>query len=263
MHRGTTAGWLVLGGLVLAGGVALALQQQEAMRLRHELELAREENREATRRRTEGGLVAAGQGTAGELTALRSDREALGRLREEIERLKTRMQAVQPAAARDAAAATPRAATLELTPATAWKNMGRATPKTALETALWAAVGGDIEALADTISLDAGARAKAAAILAGLPEPARAYYGSPEKLVALFTAKDVPVGSNMRMVTRAGATADEAKLTLVLQGETATRSIELALRRQDGAWRLVVPEAAVEKYGAMLKGDPAVAGGAR
>lgn len=217
----------------------------------------------AERLRAEIGRGPATTDSTAELAALRADRVALERLRAEIERLKARVQEVRPAPVPEAVAAPSPPNRLDLMPASGWKNAGRATPKEAVETALWAAVGGDIDVLADTISLDAGARAKAEAILAGLPAADRTHYASPEKLVALFTAKDVPVGASMRVMTRSHAATDDAKLTLVLQGETATRSIELALRQRDGNWRLVVPESAVEKYGATLKGEPAIAGPVR
>ncbi|MBI4626610.1 MAG: hypothetical protein HY736_25750 [Verrucomicrobia bacterium] len=263
MRRGTIAGWLLLGGFAAVGGIVLAWQQQATAQLRHELALAREEHREAARLRAERERATAAQGSAAELSALRADRAALGRLRSEIEMLKTRMDEIEQAPAADTITVTSPPATSELIPASTWENAGRATPKATLETALWAAVGGDIDVLADTISLDAGARAKAEAILAGLPAAARTHYASPEKLVALLTAKDVPEGASMRVVAQSGTATDEARLYVVLQGEKATRGADLALRRHAGNWKLVVPESAVEKYGAMLKDEAAIAGGVR
>lgn len=257
-----TVGWLGLGGLAVIGGIVLALQRQATGQLRHERAIVQEENRSAARRRAESGSATA-QGLATELSALRADRAALARLRAEIDLLKARVQQGQPPSAAETGAVASPPARLQLLPASEWKNAGRGTPTAAVETVLWAAVGGDIDVLADAISLDAGARAKAEMLLAGLPPAARAHYASPEKLVALFTAKDVPVGASMRVVARPSAPADDAKVTLVLQGETATRAIELTLRQRDGNWRLVVPESAVEKYGEALKGEPAIAGGAR
>lgn len=264
MNFGTRAGWFVLGGLAVSVGIMLGLQQQAAAELRRERAMIQEENSAAAGQRTVAPVRdAASKDAAAELSALRADRAALARLRTEIEQLKTRFEAIQPAPATEPTTAGATSYRLELMPASGWKNLGRAAPRAAVETALWAAVGGDIEVLADTITLDAGARAKAEALLAGLPPAAREHYASPEKLVALLTSKDVPVGASMRLVARAGTAVDEAKLTLVLQGETATRSIELTLRQRDGNWRLVVPEDAIEKYGAMLRGEPAIAGPVR
>ena len=50
-------------------------------------------------------------------------------------------------------------------PASAWRNAGRLTPKAALETILWASADGDVNAVANAISLGATARANAEKIL--------------------------------------------------------------------------------------------------
>ncbi len=44
------------------------------------------------------------------------------------------------------------------TPAAAWKNQGQATPEAAVETMLWAAAGGDLSALKNTLALAPDAR---------------------------------------------------------------------------------------------------------
>lgn len=262
LHVGPVAGWWVLGGLAAVCGALLGWQWRISAGLRDEIAAARTEIAVGPRAGFERAGAGSAEAQAAELSALRADREALTRLRAEVEALKAGVREVQAESASVPPAAPP-PARLELVPASAWQNAGRATPKAALETALWAAVGGDIDVLAATISLEGGARARAEAILADLPAAERARYASPEQLVALFTARDVPVGASMRLLPRAGSREGEAGITLVLQGETATRSLELTLRQRDGAWQLVVPESAVEKYGAMLKEAPALAAGAR
>jgi hypothetical protein len=127
----------------------------------------------------------------------------------------------------------------------------------ALETALWAAVGGDVEALAASIQLEGRARERAEKIFERLPPEVRGQHGSPDNLIALLTAKDVPVTGSMRVMAEKQSNENETTLAVVFESETApkrfvARSRQLKLQRNGGDWKLVVPEAAVEFYGAAL-----------
>lgn len=102
------------------------------------------------------------------------------------------------ALAAEAATAPTSSAKLDLgdwRPATSWRNRGQATPTAALETALWAAAGGDIETLKNLLSIGADTRQKAEGLLARLPADARARYATVEDLIAEMTVKNVPLGA--------------------------------------------------------------------
>jgi hypothetical protein len=81
------------------------------------------------------------------------------------------------------------------TPTTAWKNQGQATPEAAVETMLWAAAGGDLSALKNTLALAPDTQSKAADLLASLPSGISETYASPEDLMALLVAGNVPLDS--------------------------------------------------------------------
>ena len=75
-----------------------------------------------------------------------------------------------------------------------WQNRGRATPAATIETALWAAAGGDLAGLQGLLYLDDAVRAKAEALRASLPETSRGVYPSAEHLLAAFATKSLPLG---------------------------------------------------------------------
>jgi len=144
--------------------------------LRDEVAMLRLEVREFAQRAAtsasfpmmESAAVAAHTGSA-----LSDDNSELARLREEIRGLKNSTQALtqlaQEAQVRKAEGNLP----VTLIPFSAWKNAGKATPAAGVETALWAAVGGEIDTLADSIGFTASARQKADAFYAGLSEATR------------------------------------------------------------------------------------------
>lgn len=250
---------LVIVAVAIAAGVGgLAWQRRIAAELRGEIAARTTETAGLARVRREHMRLAAEQVSRDELEKLRADHAAIDRLRTEIETLKvkkpeavaTAMPMAETATEQDAAP--PKAESL-MTPASAWKNAGRATPQAALETALWAATGGDVEALALMLAMDVGARAKAQAIMAQLPPAAQAEYSTPERLVALLSAKDVPTGG-MRILQQKKNGTDDVSLTVLLESDGKRKGVNLALHRSEDGWRLVVPESAMDKYAAALSG---------
>jgi hypothetical protein len=77
---------------------------------------------------------------------------------------------------------------------TSWQNRGQSTVVATIETALWAAAGGDLTALQSLLQLDEPVRIKAEELLAQLPEATRANYTSAEQLLAAFATKFLPLG---------------------------------------------------------------------
>jgi hypothetical protein len=254
--------WLsaLLLALALMAGAAWWLQVQSAGQLRGEVALLRDENRELARLREENLRLAARQPTAAQLAALRADHVAVAQLKSQIEALREKTippsRAVSALEVKDvdtAAPASAEARALFQFPEKGWKNVGRATPGATVETALWAATGGDLDALTTTFVIEDGARTKAAAMFSVLPEAARAQYGTPEKLIAaLFVAKDLPVSVKLGGVVTG---ADSTKLLLRVQSTGgAVRDAAITLRSDADGWRVVVSEGDVGKYAAMLAG---------
>lgn len=86
--RGHRLGWFLIGTLLVVGGVAVARQRIETIRLRTELESARVESDEHARLLAENERLQAKQVPTAELERLRADHAALPRLRTELEALR-------------------------------------------------------------------------------------------------------------------------------------------------------------------------------
>jgi hypothetical protein len=137
-------------------------------------------------------------------------------------------------------------------PATDWKNCGRKNPEAALETMLWASAGGDLAVLKETVVFDDASRAKIAALLASLPESARQQYATPEDLLALEVAGNVPL-ENAQFVARQQIGDDEVTEYVRLKSATGvTRQVQLTLLHSSDGWKLHVPAATVDEIAQSL-----------
>lgn len=160
-----------------------------------------------------------------------------------------------------------------------WRDRGRRTPNATVETLFWAAAGGDAGRLVDILELDDSAQLKAEALLAGLPEPARATYPSPKHLVAAFTIRAIPL-NDAQLVWQHQSGADEAVAcmfmrntepppsTSAIQADLSAEKVPpmtppnekvrlayLSLRRSADGWRFVVPVSAIDKIASDLDLD--------
>lgn len=153
-----------------------------------------------------------------------------------------------------------------------WANRGQSTAPTAVETALWAAAGGDIPALVALLELDEATRGKAADLLGRLPVEARNAFGSVEELIAIATVKSIP-RTEAQVAWFNEADEDHAVVGLLLGAAAAAPAAEpirgptdeaveapptlperrvsklayLTLHRSATGWRLVVPATAVDR----------------
>lgn len=241
----TVLTWTALGGLAGLMVAGVVYQRQRTPEVRAELELRRSQERELAKLRVERENARDAQPTAEE-QARRAEEEA------ELKKWKAEVERLRRGAASEAVTQNDEDTDGWERAAEEWKNVGAATPRAALETALWAALGGEVETLAAMLEFEPKARLAAERMLRSLPTGGG--YGTPERLVALFTAKDVAPGS-ARLVseTRRG---EEASLRVRLtSAEGPSKSTTLTVRRTAAGWKFVVPERAVERYAAMLKGE--------
>jgi hypothetical protein len=255
-------GWLGVLGVVVLGGLSLAWQYRTQTQLQRQIGDLRQQQAGVARQRQENQRLAATLPTAADLERLRADHAAIPRLRAEIETLRARAQTavaeVKASARFDAGSKVPFGE---------WRNAGTATSKAALETVLWAAAGGDIEQFAKCLSLPEGpARQRALKLLESLPTSVRGQYGTPERLVAFFAIKDVPLGT-AQVVGWIGvkdAQSSSAQVQVHLSApDGPTKALHLRFTQQDENWKLVVPEAALAKYSAMLKKPTAAKAGTK
>ncbi len=100
--------------------------------------------------------------------------------------------------------------------------------------------------LKDVFEFDDAARAKAESILAGLPESSRVTYATPEDLLALVAARDIPL-DDVQWFACTQHDPDTVTDSIVLRdAEGKTQQAHLTFHRGDTGWRLVVPDNAVE-----------------
>ncbi|HWA86416.1 MAG TPA: hypothetical protein VG710_09355 [Opitutus sp.] len=240
--------------------------------------------------------IAARRGQSHELARLQAERQRLLRLQPGAGELEKLRQAATEAARLQAAAGEKngpdaQSAVLSLgewSRAGDWKNRGNASPHAAIESALWAAAGGDVAAFKKFFVLSAAAREKASTLLAPLPPEARARFASADDLVAEFTIKSIPV-SEAQLVWFSQTGDDDASACVFLQQppadtappeqraaalasgraahpefappqapETGTSAeTYLSLHREADGWRIVVPVDAVTQIAGDLGVTPA------
>jgi hypothetical protein len=191
----------------------------------------------------------------------RAEREAIAAWKREIKLLKQRAEeraralhaaAKEQAGGRVAAESEPSILNA-LVPHDRWRNVGQATPDDTVETALWTAAGGDVTGLAAMLELEPEARAKAAALLDGLPGAIRAQCPTPEAFIALLGASDLPLGDAMISPAEPSGETEATRRVQVLGPEGEWKHAMLRLRSDGGRWRLVVSESAVDRYAAKLR----------
>jgi hypothetical protein len=256
----TTLWWVILGCLAVTLGLGLAWQRLQMRPLQAELEVLRDQARETGRLQVQHAKLAAAQVPKAEVERLRSDRAAITRMRSEVESLRAKAEMKS----RPEPAKTPERFGMGVDmPAAEWRNAGGATAAAALETVLWAAAGGEVEAFAKRIRFDAAARAAALELLQSLPPAERARHSSPEGLMAFLSIKDVPIGT-ATVTTWSGRpdTLQSASVTLAAPGEKLRR-VSLVFVRDGEEWKLRATEAAVAKYAAALRGQAVAAGGGK
>jgi hypothetical protein len=233
--------------LSVAAGLWWGAERSAAAQLRLQLESLQQQTDAVARLRQEHDRLLRLQPSAGELEHLR--REATAR-DQPVPRT--------PESSTDASPTLPHALQPgRWAPAADWKNCGRLTPESALETMLWASAGGDLAALKETLQFDKTSRAKIVALLASLPDSARQQYASPEDLLALVVAGNVPLES-AQLVARQ-QTGDDNVIEYVRLKNPAgvTRQVHLTLRRSSDGWKLQVPAATVDDLAQSLPKAPA------
>jgi hypothetical protein len=245
----------ILGGVIVATLGLLAWQGRTLAGARAELTQWQGAAAELARLQAENHRLNDNQPTESELGKLRADLVNLERMRKEAAELRASTSLTS-------AAGEPTRPAPAIISAGAWKNAGISSPAAAVETALWAAAGGDVAALVTTIGFEPKLKASLERAFAQLPENVRLQYGSPEHMVAFFTVKDVPVG-DMQILQERQAGDGEMEVTVRLRPEDqkSAKEVALTLKRFDGGWRLMVPPQAIQKHfdelGGALGGSPA------
>jgi RNA polymerase sigma factor (sigma-70 family) len=232
--------------LAAAGTAGLVWQHQANTRLQAEVAAMRTEVAENTRLRAENETLARQAAAAvtvrpGQVSATKSSGETAG----------TTGRRPGPAAQKPYSGV-PLAA--GLSPVESLGNAGRATPRAAFATQLWAARTGNSELEATAITFGPEARAKLVALAAELPVSLTSEYDTPEKLMAFILAgSHHPVGG---MQVLGETTQSDDDVTLQTQWQHVDDDIvhqsDIQFHRADDGWKMVVPVVLVDRAAAYL-----------
>jgi hypothetical protein len=244
-----------LATLTVAAAGLLGWQHHLASKLRSEIDQQRLQNRKQVEQRTKPSPPAP-PGPSAEEVEIQAEQAAVAQLRTQLESMQRRVREV--AAAQTGAPTETPPLRGNVVPYSLWRNRGRATPAAALETALWSSAHGDINTLTTLLVFDAEARNEASTLFASLPAQIRQQFVSPERLVAVLAAKDVPLGS--ATILNETPTPTETKVAAqIFDPEGKQKMAVLSLRPDDAGWRFVVPPKAVKRYADWLRAPPSVA----
>jgi hypothetical protein len=258
--------WLGTAAVILVTGVAVVtVQRADNAALRRDVALLRSEVKSlvqaakaaagASRAPAAGSATATEPATAvvvreGENPEVEKLRGEMMELRQTTQDITRFAQLAQTAKALERHA---EAVPTNLIPAAALKNAGQATPEASTQTALWAAVSGDVDALAGTLMFTPTARAEADEWFAGMTAGAQQQYGSPEKVIALMIAKDAEALSGMQVLGQKEISPDNVGVRVRIAGaDGRTKDDTLFMHRSAGGWKMVLPDATVEKFARQL-----------
>lgn len=125
-----------------------------------------------------------------------------------------------------------------------FKNLGRATPSAAFQTLVWAAMKGDEAEIARLCTASEKTRAEAKALLARLPEDARATW-TPEKLAALWVGGAFTEMAALQVVGERMESAGNAVVSFRIHGREDVENVKLRL--SPAGWQVMLPGNAVAK----------------
>jgi hypothetical protein len=127
-----------------------------------------------------------------------------------------------------------------------WKDCGRATPESATETMLWAASGGNLEALKASLYFGDETRSRAESVLAMLPESSREKFATPEDLLSEIVAGNMPLDSALLAARQLNGANEVTEYLRLKDSQGSSRQVFLSLRNGPDGWRLSVPPNTLE-----------------
>jgi RNA polymerase sigma factor (sigma-70 family) len=222
-------------GLLAAGSIGLVWQHERNVQLAAELAQARQASAEADHLRAENTRLTQ-QGMA---------KTSAGGA-----------NAAVPTSASTPSAAAPGSVPLAagLTDVASLGNAGRATPRAAWMTQLWAARTGDIALEASTLLLSPDEKAKLQDLIASLPADVRNQFSTPEEILAYALAGSPhPVGG-MQILGETDNGPDDVILQTEWQhtDDNVVHHTNVELHQESDGWKMVVPPVIVNRAAAYL-----------
>jgi hypothetical protein len=139
-----------------------------------------------------------------------------------------------------------------------WTYAGRATPRSTIESVLWAASRSDTDRLTNLVGFPPELRAQADAMFAHLPETSQQEYGSPEKVVATLLAGSFPRDAQASQVFVDRQYGEEdASITMALtHSDGQSRTNLFRFHNTPDGWQLLIPASVMKDYEKTLLGEP-------
>lgn len=227
--------------VVLAGGVWWQARANEVLRG----EQARLRAAAAESARIKAAAALATHPAEDELRKLTEAAAEASRLHEHIAQLR------QEESKATAAAAKPK-------PVERWKNLGLATPSDTVQSVIWAATGGEVDALAAMLAFDPESRTAADAFYASIPASSRNLFPSADALMATAVSSRLPANlKKAELVDTANETADLVRATFKLERQSKSneepRVVTFRFQRFGEDWKLLVPKSVVREFQASMQ----------
>ena len=241
--------YLVLATVLGVAAAGLGWQHRTTTALRGKIDRQHAEARDLALLQAENRRLAAAQPTEEELTDLLARQITLEQLRSQRIAMQHREEAMARVVTTEPAVPSLKGNSVGYK---LWRNVGQATPDAAFETALWAAATGDLDVLAGLLAFDGEAKKQATEAFDRLPAAMQDELGTPEKLIALLTAVDVPLGraSILGEVSTPAGTRVSSQL---IDAEGKSKVALFTLQSEGDSWRLRVPAGVVAKYDGWLR----------
>jgi hypothetical protein len=218
--------------LLIGCGAALGWLQRDNARLRRQVAAARGQQEQIARLRAENARTRSLQSSDTNSAALHAE---IARLAAAIADRETGGRRVAPAAV---AVDRRRDPEKELTPIESFRDVGRGTPRAAMQTLMAAALRGNDAQAAPLIAFDDGARAEVEAWLARMSPELRGKFPTPESLALLLFA-DVVTRHETAQLKREDF-SDLRTATVTVAFARAPAGMPLPMKLSANGWQLVV-----------------------
>ena len=247
----------ILIALLAAGAVVLRQQSRTQARWREDIARERREHAALDRLRHENERLTAARLAPDELAARRKSQDEvkgdLERLRSGVTGLKQRLQWLQQF---NAALGPPKPLAAGMTPVEKLIHAGAATPTDAAQSFFWAVAQADPDAMARQIEFTDDARLKAQALFAQLSDAARAQFGSPEKVMAIYLTSMYGRATGYQLATSdyGSHSADYGGWKVTLQTASGSlHDVSFVVHRTSEGWREVIVAGWVDEAARYLR----------
>ena len=134
-----------------------------------------------------------------------------------------------------------------------WRNLGQAKPVDTVRSIIWAATGGEVDALVAMLTYDPESRVAADDLFASISPESRALFPSADKLVATMIAGRLPTDlAEAQMIEQTdeldGAVQAKVRLCSSIKLNDTPREVTFRFQHTGSDWKLVVPKSVILEF---------------